>query len=240
MQEDALRMLRYCRFSIDYSDGDYDNDARRALTSYAVLATRLSGERVAKELRKILSHEHCASAIQLLHETGLDKTSMGCDLVFKVIPPSPLDLRLVTADFGWLVVLAAIIPQENVTTVLARLRLSRANQKFCAQLAASNSPQIFADLSASEWWQTAFFMDGNAAAYYACAAWRLGTELDRQHYRILQEWRPPKLPISGADLLSHGVDNGRALGQMLKTAEVLWVQSNFTMTKSNLLAALVK
>ena len=240
VQEDALRMLRYCRFSIDYSDGDYDNDARRALTSYAVLATRLSGERVAKELRKILSHEHCASAIQLLHETGLDKTSMGCDLVFKVIPPSPLDLRLVTADFGWLVVLAAIIPQENVTTVLARLRLSRANQKFCAQLAASHPPQIFADLSASTWRQSAFFMGGHAAAYYACAAWRLGAKLDRHHYRVLHQWQPPKLPVSGADLLSHGVDNGPALGQMLKRAESLWVQSDFTLTKTKLLATLVE
>ena len=211
-----------------------------APTSFADLATRLSGERVAQELSKILSHEHCAPAIHLLHKTGLDKTSLGCDLAINVVPSSPLDLRLVTADFGWLVVLAAIIPRADITKVLARLRLSRANQKFCEKLAASNPPQIFADLSASKWRQSAFFMDGQAAAYYACAAWRLGTELDRQHYRILHEWRPPKLPISGADLLSHGVDNGRALGQMLKTAEVLWVQSNFTMTKSNLLAALFK
>ena len=240
VQEDALRMLRYCRFSIDYSDGHHDSDALRALTSYAVLATRLSGERVAQELRKILSHEHCAPAVQLLHETGLDRTSMGCDLVFKVMPPSPLDLRFVTADFGWLVVLAAIIPQEDLTTVLTRLRLSRANQKFCAQLASSHPLQIFADLSALQWRQSAFFMGGHAAAYYACAAWRLGAELDRQHYRVLQEWQPPKLPVSGADLLSHGVDNGRALGQMLKRAEMLWVQSNFTMTKTTLMAALVK
>ena len=101
VQEDALRMLRYCRFSIDYSDGHYDSDAMHALTSYAALATSLSGERVAQELRKILSHEHCAPAIQLLHETGLDRTSMGCDLVFKVMPPSPQDLRIVTADFGY-------------------------------------------------------------------------------------------------------------------------------------------
>ena len=240
VQEDALRMLRYCRFSIDYSGGHYDSDAMLALTSYAMLATRLSGERVAQELRKILSHKNCAPAIQLLHKTGLDKTSVGCDLVFEVMPPSPLDLQFVIEDFGWLVVLAAIIPQEDVNKVLPRLRLSRANQKFCAKLATSHPPQTFADLSASQWRQSAFFMGGHAAAYYACAAWRLGAELDRQHYRVLHDWQPPKLPVSGADLLSHGVDNGPALGQMLKTAEVLWVQSNFTMTKSILLAALVK
>ena len=127
-----------------------------------------------------------------------------------------------------------------MTAVLARLRLSRTNQKFCAQLALSHPPKIFAELSASKWWQSAFFMGGHAAAYYACAAWRLGAELDRKHYRVLQEWQPPKLPVSGADLLSHGVDNGPALGQMLKEAEVLWVQSSFTMSKSGLLSALVR
>ena len=83
-------------------------------------------------------------------------------------------------------------------------------------------------------------MKRRAAAFYACAAWRLGKALDRQHYRVLIEWQPPKLPVSGADLLSHGVDKGQALGQMLYEAEKLWVQSDFTMTKPALLAAVVK
>ena len=240
VQEDALRMLRYCRFSIEYSDGQHDSDTIDALTSFAPLATRLSGERVAQELRKILSHEGCAPALDLLHQTGLDKTSLGCDLLVSAMPSNPQDLRLVTADFGWLVVLAAIIPQTDVTMVLARLRLSRANQKFCAKLAASHPAQMFADLSASSWRQSAYFMDGDAAAVYACAAWRLGADLDRQHYRVLHQWQPPKLPVSGADLLSHGVDNGPAVGQMLKSAETLWVQSDFTLTKPALLAAVVK
>ena len=240
VQEDALRMLRYCRFSVDFSDGHHDSDAMHALTSFAVLATRLSGERVAQELSKILSLEHCAPAIHLLHKTGLDKTSLGCDLAVTVMPPKPPDLRLVTADFGWLVVLAAIIPRADVNKVLARLRLSRANQKFCAKLGASRPPQIFADLTGSKWQQSAFFMGGQAAAYYACAAWRLGAELDRHHYQVLHQWQPPKLPVSGADLLSHGVDNGLALGQMLKRAEDMWVQSNFTMTKPTLLASLLE
>ena len=240
VQEDALRMLRYCRFSVNYSDGHYDSDAMHALTSFAVLASRLSGERVAQELRNILSHERCAPAIDLLHQTGLDKTSLGCDLMVTAMPKTSHDLRLVTVDFGWLVVLAAIIPQADVTSVLARLRLSREDQKFCAQLASSNPLQIFADLSATNWRQSAFFMGGRAAAYYACAAWRLGAVLDQQHYQALQQWQPPKLPVSGADLLSHGVDNGAAVGQMLKRAEALWVESGFTMTKEALLAAVVK
>ena len=239
VQEDALRMLRYCRFSIDYSDGHFDGEAMDALTSFAALAARLSGERVAMELRKILTHVACAPAVGLLHQTGLDKASLGCDLLVAGVPFNPQDLRVVTADFGWLVLLAAILPQADATTVLQRLRLSRAEEKFCGQLAQSNPAQIFAELSAPNWRQSAFYMDGRAAAYYACAAWRLGEILRPQHYQLLHQWQAPQLPISGADLLSHGVDNGPALGHMLKGAETLWVQSDFTMTKPALLAAVV-
>ena len=239
VQEDALRMLRFCRFSIDYSDGHYDGEAMDALTSFAALAARLSGERVAMELRKILTHGACAPAVGLLHQTGLDKASLGCDLLVARVPFNPQDLRVVTADFGWLVLLAAILPQADATTVLQRLRLSRAEEKFCGQLAQSNPAQIFAELSAPNWRQSAFYMDGRAAAYYACAAWRLGEILRPQHYQLLHQWQAPQLPISGADLLSHGVDNGPALGQMLKGAETLWVQSDFTLTKPALLAAVV-
>ena len=239
VQEDALRMLRYCRFSIDYSDGHYDGEAMDALTSFAALATRLSGERVAMELRKILTHAACAPAVGLLHQTGLDKALLGCDLLVAGVPLNPQGLRVVTADFGWLVLLAAILPQADATTVLQRLRLSRAEEKFCGQLAQSNPAQIFAELSAPNWRQSAFYMDGRAAAYYACAAWRLGEILRPQHYQLLHQWQAPQLPISGADLLSHGVDNGPALGQMLKGAETLWVQSDFTLTKPALLAAVV-
>ena len=240
VQEDALRMLRYCRFSIEYSDSQYDGEAIEALTSFAALTARLSGERVAMELRKILTHAACAPAVGLMHQTGLDKASLGYDFLVARVPLNPQVLRMVTADFGWLVLLAAILPQADVTRALQRLRLSRAEQKFCGQLAQSNPAQIFAELSAPTWRQSAFHMDGCAAAYYACALWRLGEILQPQHYQLLHDWQAPQLPISGADLLSHGVDNGPALGQMLDKAEALWVQSDFTLTKPALLTALVK
>ena len=239
VQEDALRMLRYCRFSIDYSDGHHDSDAVDALTTFAHLTARLSGERVAQELQKILMRHECAPAVRFLHETGLDRAALGCNIEVAALPLSPKDLRLVTADFGWLVLLAAILPQAAVNMVLQRLRLSSNDQKFCRRLAKSCPAEIFSELSAPYWRQSAFFMGGHAAAYYANAAWRLGESLRPHHYQSLYRWHPPKLPISGTDLLSHGVDNGPALGQMLKEAESLWIRSDFTLKKSALLSAVL-
>ena len=144
-----------------------------------------------------------------------------------------------TAEHGWLVLFSAMISQSALASVLQRLRLSRAAQKFCLQLVTSSTPELFAELTTPRWRQSAFFMHRRAAAIYACAAWRLRGEFRADLYQQLQQWQPPKFPLSGADLLSHGVDNGPALGQMLKDAETLWVQSDFTLTKSALLDAVM-
>ena len=239
VQEDALRMLRYCRFSIDYNDAQYDQQAVEALRGFAPLAAGLSGERVAQELQKILSNEHCAAAVGLFHETGLDQSALGVGIDSGAIPSNPEELRLVTAEYGWLVLFSAMIPQPALASVLQRLRLSRAAQKFCLQLVTSSTPKLFAELTTPRWRQSAFFMHRRAAAIYACAAWRLRGEFRADLFQQLQQWQPPEFPLSGADLLSHGVDNGPALGQMLWDAETLWVQSDFTLTKSALLDAVM-
>ncbi|MDC0476592.1 hypothetical protein OAN83_02200 [Alphaproteobacteria bacterium] len=240
VQEDALRMLRYCRFSIDFNGALCDQHAGKALRDFAPLAAGLSGERVAEELRKILSNEHCAAAVGLFHETGLCRSALGVGIDIGAIPSSPDELRLVTAEHGWLVMFSAMIPQSALASVLQRLRLSRAEQKFCLQLVTSSTPQLYAELTKPKWRQSAFFMHRRAAAIYACATWRLRGEFSADFFQQLQQWQPPEFPLSGADLLSHGVDNGRALGQMLKDAKVLWAQSDFTLTKSELLDAVIK
>ena len=62
-----------------------------------------------------------------------------------------------------------------------------------------------------------------------------GHALDAARLAELASWTPPKSPICGADLLSHGVDNGPGMGQMLKAAERRWVTSDFTLGKTTLL-----
>ena len=239
VQEDALRMLRYCRFCIEYSGGEHDQEAVLALRDFAPIAADLSGERVAQELRRILSNENCAVAVHLLHKTGLDRSILGVSLDLASLPSRPENMRLVIADYGWLILLAAVTPQPDLAGVLRRLRLSRADQKFCLEVAGLSNERVFAVLSASRWQQIAYFMNGHAAAIYACAAWRCGDEFASDHYQQLRQWQAPVFPLSGADLLSHGVDKGRAVGQMLEEAKRLWVLSDFILNKTALLDAVV-
>ena len=187
----------------------------------------------------ILSNKNCAVAVHLLHRTGLDKSILGVSLDLAALPSRPENTRLVIADYGWLIMLAALTPQPDLAGVLQRLRLSRVDQKFCLEVARSSNEKVFAMLSASRWQQLAYFMNGHAAAVYACAAWRRGEEFVSDHYQRLRQWQAPVFPLSGADLLSHGVDNGRVVGQMLSRAKRLWVQSGFILNKTALLEAVV-
>jgi hypothetical protein len=46
---------------------------------------------------------------------------------------------------------------------------------------------------------------------------------------------PPEFPLTGADLLSQGVDSGPALGEMLRAAEREWVERDFAPKQADLL-----
>ena len=90
-------------------------------------------------------------------------------------------------------------------------------------------------LKGPNWQQGAYYLGGWAAMLYAVQSWRNLTAIDTRRCDELAAWMPPKVPICGTDLLSHGVDNGPAIGHMLKSAEDKWVASHFTLQKRALL-----
>jgi len=239
VQEDALRMLRYCRFLPHYGGGQQDVDALAALRQYAPLAAQLSGERIATELRKILSADNSHIAIELMHDSGLDVVIFGGQFGCERLPFDQKDLSMVVADYGWLVAFAVLLADSKMLAAAQRLRLSRADQAFLQQIAEQAKPHIYANLTAKNWQHSAFFIGDCAAALYACSGWRHGLPFDAVQYRRLRHWQPPEFPLKGADLLSHGVDKGPAVGHMLKAAKALWVQSDFSLSKAALLDAVV-
>ena len=72
-------------------------------------------------------------------------------------------------------------------------------------------------LKGPNWQQGAYYLGDWAAMLYAVQSWRNLTAIDTRRCDELAAWMPPKIPICGTDLLSHGVDNGRAIGHMLKS-----------------------
>lgn len=53
----------------------------------------------------------------------------------------------------------------------------------------------------------------------------------------LEEWKVPKFPVNGRDLLSTGFKSGPALGRLIRQLQDKWKDSYFTLSKEELLEA---
>jgi hypothetical protein len=79
---------------------------------------------------------------------------------------------------------------------------------------------------------------GLPAACLVVASARAGRPVDSAHLVDISAWLPPEFPLTGADLLSQGVDSGPALGEMLRAAEREWVERDFAPKQADLLVFL--
>ena len=244
VEEDALRMLRYCRFLPDFGTAGIDDRALAAITDRAGLAATLSGERVATELRRLLSRQGATTAIGLMRDTGLAAAALGVvPEVARLTAEVDRAVEIAAGDEcpAWLVRLAVIAPPGTAARLAKRLRLSRRDDNFLLGLDMTDASAEFDSLSGANWQQAVYWLcraGGVPAATMIVAGARAGCVPDHDHLVRLTGWSPPRFPLQGADLLSQGVDSGPAVGEMLRAAERLWVDRHFTPTRADLLAFL--
>ena len=255
--EDGLRMLRYCRFLPRFGEGGADREAFEAISAMATRAGTLSGERIARELRHLFAAPRPQPGVQVLHDTGLDQAILGLCLqpdALALLPPDDAVIAALasTADLKWLVRLAACLDSNmirdagsgrDVADRLAkRLRLSRAERRYLISLCESATQISTGDHLAGHGWQrVAWFLHqagGDPAAIYIASMARNGQAVSARRMGDLASWCPPECPVTAADLLSHGVDKGPKLGDMLCEIEWRWVMQDFTPTREELLAKL--
>jgi poly(A) polymerase len=251
LQEDALRMLRFCRFVPRFASAGTDAAALDALQVQAPNLARLSGERVAGECRKLFGAPNAFAGVSVMQDCDLAKPALGVDLIASRLHHFPA-FDLLGSGLGgdaamlWLVTLAGCTDAGSAKILSDRLRLSRRESRFLKQLDSSGS-RISEDnlsgekLSGPDWRRTAWFIEkdeANPAALYAVSCARAERCVDPARYDEIARWSPPECPVSATDLLSQGVDKGPALGEMLRAAEHLWVANDFSLTKDQLLAKL--
>lgn len=240
VQEDALRMIRYCRFLPRFAAAGIDPHAQTALRKHASLCAGLSGERIANEMRRIMVGGGLKEAIGLMQDSKIDQAALGLSL-----DPSRVanddEIGSVIAglgandDFAWLANLAVAMPSGSAALLAKRLRLSRAEERCLTRLDLGLGHDDMTTLNGARWRQAVYYLGDMAALLFAVQSWRNGHALDAARLAEFTSWMPPQNPICGADLLSHGVDNGPGVGQMLKDVERRWVMSNFTLGKAALL-----
>jgi poly(A) polymerase len=232
--EDYLRVLRFFRFFAHYGKGEPDAAALNACAALAPGVTGLSGERVSKELLKLLGAEDPRPAVRLMAASG----------VLTAVLPQAGALgrfeRLVEIETGQLFTcdaelrLAALLPdnREAVTAAAKRLRLSNAlRDRLLA--ACSDQVRIVSWLSPREMRRAIWRLGAQVVRDRAKLGWAASERtVTAPQWRVLlvypDTWTVPEFPITGAQIKAAGVPEGPLVGQVRREIEDWWLDLDFT------------
>ncbi|MEZ5712782.1 MAG: CCA tRNA nucleotidyltransferase [Sphingobium sp.] len=219
--EDHLRILRYFRFLARFGALPPDEEAYRACTDNANSLMALSRERIADELLKLLALADPLAVLRLMIKGGIfvpivpEIGGVGLDRVSVLIE------RERAADLSsWspLLRLAALLPQEPITVekVAARLKLSnKARQRMADAVSPPPAHRNAFELA---------YRIGNEAAIDQIL---LNPGMDLAGIAAIQDWQKPRFPLSGRDILSHGVKAGPEVARILAKITDMWIERDF-------------
>lgn len=225
--EDLLRVLRFYRFTARFGGGGGDAAARAACRDAVPLLSRLSAERVAQELLRLLAVPDPVPALRMMAEDGV---------LAAILPEARrLDrlagiVRVEPAPADPLLRLAALVEVDSAgaAALAERLRLSNAQRDRLAGLAP---PWPF-DSGADDRAQRRALYRLGAARYrdlalLAAAAGRLASPRLAELLELAAAWRPPVFPLAGRDVTALGIPPGPWVGRLLNEVRRWWEEGDF-------------
>jgi poly(A) polymerase len=231
--EDRLRVLRFFRFNAWYGRPPIDGAGFEACRRNAGAVRELSGERVAKELLRLLEAPAPADALAAMAEAGaLDHWLPEYDGTARL---RALIAREDGADA--LRRLASVLPTgADATAIGKRLKLST---QAALRLEVMLAPGPVIDLAGGPAaWRAGIYGLGQGLyadrlllAVDAPGDWRGALEMARA-------WAPPELPVSGRDALALGLKPGPQVGKLIEAVERWWIAGDFSADRAACLAEL--
>ena len=240
IQEDYLRILRFFRFYAIFGKGEIDAKALAACKANHAGLMKISIERVRDEFFKILLTPHVIRSIKII---------LDHDILGYILPPAP--------HFDYLQNLITLVRQENLEeSALRRLFIlytpdEKLADSFASRLKFSRKQKDLFISWAKYNYELSDFTNSKCLAkmlyehnrefcrhkfILTCA---IQGEKPEEFHNILQQIENLPIlefPIKGRDLINAGIDDNRKIGHILDMLEHLWIESNFTMSKDDLLA----
>ncbi|WP_340151261.1 CCA tRNA nucleotidyltransferase [uncultured Sneathiella sp.] len=231
INEDRLRVLRYFRFYARFGADNPDEDALKACANSANELGNLSAERVQKELLLLLATEDPYPALFLMSKAGVLEALVG--------PADLLKLKLllslnVESDALQRFTVLLKGNHKSLQALADKLRFSNKQKD---RISVMCEGRVAADMS-PEAREVALYELGSLGFIdQTVMLWvNLGSQHDLTDYlEDAAKWTAPVLPVNGGDLLAHGMGEGEALGRLLNQMEARWIDSGFTLSKSELI-----
>ena len=241
IREDFLRILRFFRFFAWYGKFRPDADGLKACTRLKDGLANLSAERIWQELSKLFAAPDPSRAVLWMRQTGVlsavlpETEKWGIDALPGLIRTERTN--------NWkpdsLLRLMAIIPpqEERVKTLSTRQKLPnkvRDRLKYWA-----NTPLPDPTLKQSDFYQWLYGQNRQAVGDHLYLLIAKEDENSKKYIRQqkwLNRWEKPNFPVRGQDLLNEGMEAGPQIAERLNELQTRWVESGFTLGKSELLS----
>lgn len=225
IREDYLRILRFFRFSAYYADVDqgWDSDALAAIAANLGGLETLSAERVGAEMLKLLLAPDPVPSLAVMEQIGVLQRVLPGAMTTLIGPFVHLEMIMDAAP-NPIGRLAALGGQD----VVERLRLSRNQQKTLGMI-QENSVSALGPKALG-------YLSGASAGLGAVLlrAAMAGQPLPSDTKRLFDAGSCAMFPVSAKDFPEI---HGPALGQRLKALKTLWLASELTISKEDLLRA---
>ena len=231
LREDHLRILRFFRFNAWYVKGPLDPHGIAACADMVAGLDALSVERIWKEVKKLLAApdpraawegltaiEARARALpEMANETRLDAlVTLEADLML------PVDAMTRVA--------AALTDQESAKALARRLKLSN-EERDRLVAALGDDMKLTSYMSLREMRRAIYKLGNEAFRDRVMLAWAGAGGEKAQQWRALvahgQMWNPPKLPLSGDEVMAAGVPAGPKVGLVMREVEDWWIDADF-------------
>jgi poly(A) polymerase len=242
IKEDYLRILRFFRFSARFGHEPYDPEGLEACKTYASHLPHLARERITDEFLKLLGLPSPLYTLGAMNETGV--------LSYILHPGTWEDLKILVALENILAIPpSALVRLAGFHPVLEaikhQLRLSKSQESYLDFLIKNH------DFVTSESFKHQAYRWGKEKVFDLSllqTAQRVSSaELSLEQaglflihlHECFESWIIPSFPLTGSDILSHGIKEGNRIGILLRTVETWWIEQDFVPDRAACLAYLV-
>jgi poly(A) polymerase len=231
IKEDYLRILRFLRFNAWYARTPIDPKGLEACADLVAGLDMLSVERVWKETKKLLGAPDPRAAWE-----GMKAIEVAARALPELSDETRLDaLCTLEADLmltpdAMTRVAAALTDQQRARAFANRLKLSN-EERDRLVAALGNEPKITSYMSMREMRRVIYRLGNVAFRDRVMLAWAAAGGEKAQQWRALVAhgtmWTPPKLPLSGDEVMAAGVPAGPKVGIVLREVEDWWIDADF-------------
>ncbi|XP_052826521.1 CCA tRNA nucleotidyltransferase 1, mitochondrial [Octopus bimaculoides] len=234
IQEDYIRILRYFRFwgRISSQNGLHNPEALKAIEENAVGLSDIAGERIWVEMKKIITGPNFTSVIATMAKLGVLKHIGYAE-----------NVNIEEMDQVWKRMKGfSMLPMTLMSTLMYDSQdVMKLNQK----MKMSNEEMNLLNFIVEERYKIS---EENIIKHYKDMV--LSGRDSKLKGRILEllkylgeedlltefnEWIPPKFPVSGYDLMKQNIPKGPIFNQTLNFLKDVWKESDYILTKEELL-----